>query len=143
MKARDGYRVLFDGYNANPESMTALFKSIEQVECKGKKVAVLGDMLELGKNTKRFHEKLGEEAAKVGFSDIWYVGDQGKSFKVGLDIGGFSKNHYISDTYKESLALELASVLEEEDFVAIKGSRLVGLERLSEALGCREISTGD
>lgn len=129
-----GAQVLFDAYNANPESMAALLTNLAELNWVGEKIAVLGEMRELGATSADLHFELGERAAQVGFSHIWFVGPHGGSFAAGLRAGGFNNNLLVSDIYEESLAQKMASVIGNQDIVAVKGSRGVGLERFLEVL---------
>jgi len=124
-----GAKVLFDGYNANPESMLAALKNFAQLPHRGRKFAVLGEMKEMGEQTKALHRELGEQVAKSGFDEVCFFGVSGVEFAAGLKAGGFSKNPYISTSYEQSLALRMLPVLEVGDLVLMKGSRGMHLEK--------------
>lgn len=133
VKLQSGTRVLFDGYNANPESMAMLVKNLLELSPKGKKVAVIGEMLELGQNSSRLHEELAELIGRSDVDLVWYIGSQGAAFRAGLERSGFEKKSYFSNTYEQTLANEIGSVLNPDDIVVIKGSRGMRLERVLEA----------
>jgi len=59
-----GVRVLDDAYNANPDSVVAALQTLRELPCKGRRVAVLGDMAELGAQTEAAHEEIGRRAAE-------------------------------------------------------------------------------
>ena len=124
----NGSRALFDAYNANPDSMRALLDNARKLN--GRKFAILGDMLELGDYSQKFHTELGEQAATAGFEAIWFVGQQNAYFERGLKAAGFDKKLIVSSTCEESLALQLSAMLNPGDMVVIKASRGVGLERV-------------
>ncbi len=130
VRLRSGARVLFDGYNANPESMAALLRNFSEVSCEGKKILVLGEMLELGADSSRFHEELGRRAGNAGASTIWFMGPHQVDFERGISLSSFTKNLILSDGYKLDLASKLGSVLNETDIVALKGSRGMRLEQV-------------
>lgn len=133
LRLKSGARVLFDGYNANPESMEALFKNCRQWSLKGRKVFVLGEMLELGAEAEKAHEQIGELAAELAPDAVWFIGPHGAQFAAGLKRRGFAKKQVISDNYEESLALELGSMLSADDIAIVKGSRGMKLERVVQA----------
>jgi UDP-N-acetylmuramoyl-tripeptide--D-alanyl-D-alanine ligase len=87
----NGARVLFDAYNANPDSMTALLKNLYEMDLEGRKFFVVGDMKELGAFTDSAHEEIGERAANVGFEGIWYIGENAAAFQRGIDKVGKPK----------------------------------------------------
>lgn len=129
-----GARVLFDAYNANPESMAALLKNLFEMDApSGKRVLVLGEMKELGAEASKAHQKLGELAGSVFPDTIWFVGQYQREFEAGLKTAGFDKNLFLSNTYEQNLALKIGSVLNQEDIVVIKGSRAMQLEQILEA----------
>lgn len=143
VQLKSGAEMLFDGYNANPDSMTALLSNCKEMELPGKKIAVLAQMLELGKDSAQFHFELGSRAAEVGFEIVWFYGEDWKSFKAGFESQTSantkgSKNLIVSDIYKDSLASNIVSVLETKDTIFVKGSRGMKLEKFVNA--CDPIS---
>lgn len=126
---KSGAEMLFDGYNANPDSMKALLANVTLLKGSGKKVGVFAQMLELGNDSPRFHEELGSEVGKSGFDIVWFYGKDSAAFEKGLRSSGFSKKSMITNTYEDSLASELASVLNRSDTVLVKGSRGMKLEK--------------
>lgn len=130
---KSGATVLFDGYNANPESMAVLIRNLFEIYIEGKKIAVLGDMFELGDKSDEAHEALGEMVGNTDYDIVWFIGEQAPQFEAGLKMSGFSKTYFISTTYEEELALKIASMLEQQDIVVVKGSRGMKLERAIQA----------
>ena len=70
----DGVRVLDDAYNANADSMRAALQTLRELPCKGRRVAVLGDMAELGAHSEAAHEEVGRRAAELGIGQLFAVG---------------------------------------------------------------------
>jgi len=126
---KSGARVLFDGYNANPDSMKALIENIKSIPVLGKKVGVFGQMREQGAVSFQVHKELGVLAGNSHFSIIFFIGEDFAAFEAGLKASKFNGKSVISDVYKDSLASELASVLHKEDIAIIKGSRGMKMER--------------
>lgn len=122
--------LIFDGYNANPDSMKALIKNLSKITVNGKKIVILGDMLEMGSAAEELHEELGEFVGQNNFDVVWFMGQFSKSFEAGIKRSKFSKNLFISNGYEESLAVKVSSMVEPSDIVVMKGSRGARLEKL-------------
>jgi UDP-N-acetylmuramoyl-tripeptide--D-alanyl-D-alanine ligase len=84
LKLQNGARILFDAYNANPDSMAAMLMNLYDIETPGRKMAILGDMRELGTFSDRAHFELGEKAAAIPLAAIWYVGEFSEPFWRGF-----------------------------------------------------------
>jgi UDP-N-acetylmuramoyl-tripeptide--D-alanyl-D-alanine ligase len=130
VELKSGGKLIFDGYNANPDSMQMLLDNLSMVKSSGKKFVVLGDMLEMGDQAENLHEELGSFVGKKNFDAVWFLGQFAKSFERGIKSSGFSKNLFISNGYEESLAVKVASMVQISDIVVMKGSRGAKLERL-------------
>jgi UDP-N-acetylmuramoyl-tripeptide--D-alanyl-D-alanine ligase len=122
-----GAVLIDDCYNANPMSMRAAIDDLAET-APARRVAVLGDMLELGEAAPRLHREIGEHAAASGVSLLVTVG------ALAGEIGrGFSGElHSVADA--PAAAELLPGLLREGDTVLLKASRGVGLERVREAL---------
>ncbi len=122
-----GVTVVNDCYNANPMSMRAALDDLS-VDAPGRRVAVLGDMLELGPEELRFHREVGEYAARLGIELLVTVGPL--AAVMGEGFGG--PVHAAVDARE---ATEIVSgLLRERDTVLIKASRGVGLEQVAPGL---------
>jgi UDP-N-acetylmuramoyl-tripeptide--D-alanyl-D-alanine ligase len=128
-----GFTVVFDAYNANPDSMGMLVRSLMEVAPEGKLVLVLADMLELGDDAHKLHEELGALVGEVGAHTVWFIGEYGDSFKRGIKSSGFDNTLMITDAYEEKLAKEIGSMLSDADLAVVKGSRGMELERVVHA----------
>jgi UDP-N-acetylmuramoyl-tripeptide--D-alanyl-D-alanine ligase len=124
-----------DCYNANPMSMRAALDELAATarrDRRDRRVAVLGDMLELGETEHQLHERIGEHAAEAGVDLLVTVGPLARS--IGAGYGGSA--HSVPDA---AAAAELVpGLLRPGDVVLVKGSRGVGLE-----LVCRTLSPVD
>lgn len=131
----NGAHLLFDGYNANPDSFSQLFKNLqENWEDNCNYLGVFGEMLELGQRTEEEHRNLGEKAANLNWEKCLFIGPSGASFKEGWERVKSSKNLVILDSYKQSLDLNLPSMINDQSQVIVKGSRGGALERVVERL---------
>lgn len=125
---KDNKGILIDDcYNANPESMKASLLAFEKVECRGQKIAVIGDMLELGVNGQFWHRQIGRFLRKVPSLDhIILVGDMVKSVKPTLPIG---LSYEFVDTCDNAIDA-LNKRLDSEAAVLVKASNGVKLNKL-------------
>lgn len=123
-------KLVFDGYNANPDSMKALIENLSQVKTDGKKIVILGDMLEMGEQAEDLHHELGEFVGRKNFDVVWFLGQFSKFFEEGINKVNFQKKLFISNGYEESLAVKVSSMVEPSDIVVMKGSRGAKLEKL-------------
>ncbi len=128
----DGIVVVNDCYNANPMSMHAALTDLAAT-APGRRVAVLGDMLELGPDERRFHADLGTQARDAGVDVLVTVGP------LAAHAGaGFSGGAVQAVTDAAAAAELLPSLLQPGDTVLVKGSRGVGLEVVAERLAGRD-----
>lgn len=131
---QDDVRVVNDAYNANPESMAAGLKAARWMARDGRLVAVLGHMAELGPISLDEHERLGELIVRVGVDLLITVGEQAAMIHRAAVREGQLPDDAIDVTTPEEALDVLRAWLRPGDVVFIKGSRVVGLERLAEAL---------
>lgn len=115
--------VINDAYNSNPDSAEALIASLPDPE---RTVLVLGEMLELGGSSPALHRELGETARSRGFRAILCVGEKAR------ETARASGGEWFPGP--EEAAAHLLKTLRPGDILVLKGSRLVGLERILEVL---------
>jgi UDP-N-acetylmuramoyl-tripeptide--D-alanyl-D-alanine ligase len=123
-----------DCYNANPMSMRSALDDLAET-APGRRVAVLGDMLELGPEERRFHREIGAHAAARGVDVLVTVGP----LAADMTASFAREAHTVADA--PAAAELLAGLLAPGDTVLVKGSRGVGLERVGEALRARSPAT--
>jgi len=121
---RVGGVLIEDCYNANPIAMRAALADL--AERPGRRVAVLGDMMELGHDELRFHREVGEAAAAAGVELIVAVGERAAAYPEGAP--GVASVHYA--TVEEAVE-GVPGQLRSGDVVLLKGSRSMALERVS------------
>jgi UDP-N-acetylmuramoyl-tripeptide--D-alanyl-D-alanine ligase len=125
-RAERGFLLIDDSYNSNPD---ALGKALESAAAYPgeRRVAVLGDMRELGPEGPRFHRESGERAARLGFSPVAGVGELSRELVAGAREGG-AEAVWLPDA---AAATEWAAgEVRKGDVVLVKGSRGVGLDRV-------------
>jgi UDP-N-acetylmuramoyl-tripeptide--D-alanyl-D-alanine ligase len=126
----DGVTILNDAYNANPDSMRAALDALAHLPVKGRRIAVLGDMRELGVHHDDSHADLGRRIDPAGVDIIVGVGAGGAAI---VDAAGeIVARHRATDA--DDARQIVASIVEPGDAVLVKGSRALGLERVAEAL---------
>lgn len=124
--------IIDDTYNSSPVAMEAAILVLKEIEGK-RKIAVLGDMLELGKYTEEEHRLVGQNI--YGVADILVVvGPRARFIKDGALEQGFKPTNIYSFDSSNTASKFLKGVVEEGDIVLIKGSQGVRLERSVEAI---------
>ena len=128
-----GTKIINDSYNANPDSMKAALKFLGEFKNK-RKIAVLGDMYELGKDEKKEHELIGEYVQNNKIDKLIVIGELAHSIGKGAennhmnieDISYFKENKEALNFLEENVG--------ENDIVLIKGSRGMQMEQIAEGL---------
>lgn len=130
-----GPTIIFDGYNANPDSMRMLLKNLFELEFAGNKAFVFGDMRELGDHGEKAHEDIAEFAAQVGLSAIWYMGNYGPAVERALKKAGYKGEFLITPEFDDFQAKKFYGLLGSNDLVALKASRGSRIERVLNSWG--------
>lgn len=131
-----GITVIEDCYNAAPESVRASCRLLAEQEGR-RKIALLGDMLELGEHTRVLHEEIGEFAVQCGISLLFTFGAAAENYTVGARRAGMPEACIWSNpnpNAPEVSAKQLLSVLAEGDVLLIKASRALAAERIAALL---------
>lgn len=138
-----GIGVIDDSYNANPASMCAALRTLAKFPCKGARVAVLGDMLELGAHTERLHREVGAFATTLAPDLVITVGEQanaiGDALEEHFEAAGQGAVWRCKDAAEA--AAELMRELRDGDVVLLKGSHGMKLERITQALRLKFATT--
>ena len=124
-----GARVIDDTYNANPDSTLAAVTALMQTPTTGRRMAALGDMLELGEKAQEIHHEVGEQVARLGPDRLVCVGDLSRSMAKGA--AALADVQTATDAKEASVSL---NDLGPGDLVLIKGSRGMKMEELVSAL---------
>lgn len=138
VKAAAGYSIINDTYNANPASMRAGLDTLTMMPGRAK-VAVLGDMLELGESSGQAHYELGEKAAQYGLAALLLTGAFAERVAAGAVAGGMPRQHIELFDEKAKIADRLNEMtadgtLMKDSWVFIKASRGIQLETVVERL---------
>ncbi len=123
----NGVTVIDDAYNANPASMAAAIEMFSSLQG-GRKILVLGDMLELGDHSDGEHRRIGDLLSKHTFDQIVLVG------KAMVCAAHVVLNARYEENYCDQTMQRIAETFEQGDVVLLKGSRGMKLERITECL---------
>ncbi len=137
----DGYTIIEDCYNASPESMVASLGVLCSKADKGRRVAVLGDMLELGKYSEEFHYNVGKKAAELGIDLLFTFGPLSRKIAEGAIASGMNKDsvfEYPDNEDPKGFSDMIKEKLTDGDTVLFKASRGMKLERITEMLSGKE-----
>lgn len=121
------YTFINDTYNANPASMAEAIRTLDLLT-KGRKIAVLGGMGELGDWAKREHEAIGRLVAQTGLDALITMGDLAKDIAQSAKAAGMTAV-YTTDTHEQA-ARQLKELLHDGDTVLLKGSRSFAMEKI-------------
>jgi len=138
-KLPGGVRLLNDAYNANPSSMLAALETVREMDRLHRKVAVLGDMLELGTGSAEAHRKLGLAVARLGFDYLLAVGAFSRDLVEGGRSAGMEKGRALCFADKGALGHWLRKsmqkgLLTQGDWILLKGSRGMRMETIAQEL---------
>jgi len=130
-----GVTVINDTYNANPDSVRYAIDLLDELSCPGRKIAVLGDMLELGDSGELEHEKIGKYIQQSTIDLLLTFGDLALGYLSGNETRAYG--HYTS---REELSKALIDMVLPGDAVLFKGSRGMRLDEAANALCIERIS---
>jgi UDP-N-acetylmuramoyl-tripeptide--D-alanyl-D-alanine ligase len=134
IKTIRGVQFIDDSYNANPDSMKAALRTLAELETEGERIAILGQMAELGAESSRGHQEVGEAAASLGVDRLIDLGAG--------EIAAAAKAAGLTNSKVAATVEEAAELLHENahpgDLVLVKGSRAARTERVLEAFAQRQ-----
>jgi len=131
---KGGKTLINDAYNANPYSMELALETLVEVKGKGRAIAVLGDMLELGSFTREAHEQLGEKVSELSIDFLLALGEEAPIVVESAIRHGFPMERAkVMESYSEAV-FQLRQMIQSGDWILVKGSRRMGMERIAEGL---------
>ena len=128
----NGVRVLDDCYNANADSMRAALETLRDLPLQGRRVAVLGDMAELGAQSEAAHVEVGKFAAELKIGQLFTVGKMSAVTAKAARDAGLTRVMEFPDV--EAAIRDVKNFLKTGDVVLLKASRSSRLERIAETL---------
>lgn len=129
-----GIHVINDAYNANPTSMRAAVETLADISGATRRIAVLGDMAELGSLTELAHFRIGEEVARLPIDTLVTIGERARRIADGARAEGMSDADIRPCATPDEAAEILDDLLSPGDVVLVKASRVMGLERVVEGI---------
>jgi UDP-N-acetylmuramoyl-tripeptide--D-alanyl-D-alanine ligase len=129
-----GAVVLNDCYNANPGSMAAALQTLSASRA-GRRIAALGEMLELGASAESAHREVGRRAAAAGVDALFLMGTHAAAVREAACAAGLAADRVAIAPTHDALAEALRALLGPGDLLLLKGSRGAALERVLQRLG--------
>jgi UDP-N-acetylmuramoyl-tripeptide--D-alanyl-D-alanine ligase len=131
---KGGKILINDTYNANPRSMDLALETLAEIKGKGRAIAVLGDMLELGNFSEEAHQQLGEKVKELSIDLLITLGEKGSLVVESAIRHGFEpKRAKVTESHSEAISI-LKGTAREGDWILIKGSRGMAMEKVVEGL---------
>lgn len=131
-----GVTLLNDAYNANPASMEAALHALARLPVTGRRVAILGDMRELGVHAADAHAGIGRLAGDLGIDSVIGVGDGGAAIAGAARAAGVAEVQSVADA--DAALVAARALVAPGDGVLVKASRALALERVADALAAEE-----
>lgn len=129
IKNEKGITLINDCYNASPESMKLAIEVLARQNSK-RKIAILGDMLELGEYAKQLHEEVGKEVAKNKIDRLYIIGKMAENIKQGAIKNGMIEENIKCYKTVEELLENIKVLIKKEDAVLVKASRAMAFEKI-------------
>lgn len=130
---KNGMHFINDSYNANSVSMKAAAEVLRSIR-NGRKIAVLGDMLELGKRSGEMHSETGELFAGIGLECLCLIGEYSEIYKSGAIKGGMKSEKIMIFQDTDSTVEFINKIKQTGDLIFVKGSRALRLEKIINAV---------
>jgi len=128
-----GITIFNDAYNANFASMLAALREFSKVPAAGRKVAICGDMLELGEQSAEMHREVGKRVASLNFDLLVAVGSEAAHIRAGALEAGMPEEKIRHCNTTSRACKIIAGLLDRRDTILLKASRRMELERLIES----------
>jgi UDP-N-acetylmuramoyl-tripeptide--D-alanyl-D-alanine ligase len=132
--AHQGVQIVNDCYNANPASMKAALTLLAQWSPARERVAVLGDMLELGRETQQMHREVGQFLATLPLSRLIVCGELGREISAGARQAGMPDSAIVEMPDVTTAAEWLKKTVGKGDVVLVKASRGMKMEQIVQVL---------
>ena len=127
-----GVTILDDSYNANADSMLAALALLKELPGNGRRVAVLGDMAELGVQSEAAHAEVGRRAAELGVGQLFAVGKMAGAMAAAARAAGLNRVMEFAEV--DTAARAVKNFVKPGDVLLLKASRATRLERVTEVL---------
>lgn len=135
--------IIDDTYNAGPDSTTAALNVLGKITTDQHKFAVLGDMLELGDYTENSHRQVGKAVYDNKINYLVTVGEMAKIIATEAEKQGLSKDNIFIFSDIEKAGLLLQDKIEEGDFILVKGSQGMRMEKIVKEIMAEPLKAGE
>lgn len=135
--------VIDDTYNASPQSSKVAVEILAKLKTTGKKLAVLGDMLELGNISEQAHHDLGKLIAELKIDYLYVIGERSRDIARGAKAAGFPEDRIYHFPFTKEAGLFLQDRIEEHDLILVKGSRGAKMEQVVYEIMSRPWEAGE
>jgi UDP-N-acetylmuramoyl-tripeptide--D-alanyl-D-alanine ligase len=122
--------LLNDAYNANPASMQAALKTLLELPTTGRRIAILGDMRELGDSSDRLHQEMGQFLSTCDLDLLICIGEKSSLIATQAAGNGFAPERIIHYPTTAMATVSISHHIHRGDLVLLKGSRYMSLEKL-------------
>jgi UDP-N-acetylmuramoyl-tripeptide--D-alanyl-D-alanine ligase len=130
LRLKGGETLINDVYNANPHSTGAALETLAEAKGMGRAIAVLGDMLELGRLTKEAHEQIGKRVSELSIDFLLAMGEQASVVvESAIRHGLPAETARIVESHSEAVSL-LRQMIQNGDWILVKGSRRMAMEEI-------------
>ncbi len=126
----NGSTIINDSYNANPNSMELALKVLSEVKEAERGIAVLGDMLELGQFSGEAHARIGEKVVSFGVDLLFTLGEGAEIIANKAREAGLNEDRVTVSRDHRDLLLHLKKAIKRGDWILVKGSRAMSMERI-------------
>lgn len=133
-RAAGGWLVIDDAYNASPDSMHAALATFDALPVEGRRIAVLGDMGELGDFAREAHERVGSFVAASRTDELVCIGDLARSIAEGARVAGFAADAIVEFPERDEALAYLQDTIAPGDAVLVKASHSMELDALAKGL---------
>ena len=138
LTTNNGIHIINDTYNANPGSMEAAITTLKSLKGRKRGVLVIGDMLELGKYAASMHKKVGSLAARSDITKLYVTGEFADTVAAGARDEDMDSRDIFRGT-REEILKDLTDHVRPGDWVLVKGSRAMGMEKIVEGLTSEQL----
>ncbi|MBE5924791.1 MAG: UDP-N-acetylmuramoyl-tripeptide--D-alanyl-D-alanine ligase [Lachnospiraceae bacterium] len=128
------FTIIDDTYNASPDSMKASINVLCDMPCDGKRVAVLGDMLELGDGSEEYHREIGRYLLSKPVDEVYVIGELADFIRDEMKKSESENVRVFSFSDREEAAMSLMAILQPEDVLLVKASNGMKLTELVDIL---------
>lgn len=125
-----GSWVIDDTYNASPQSTQVALEILAKLPAQGSKLAVFGDMLELGKISEKAHYDVGKVIFSLGIDYLYVVGERARDIARGAKEAGMSEDRIFHFPFTKETGLFLQNRIKANDLILVKGSRGAKMEQV-------------